>query len=178
MRMLPVGIVVMVASAGLVMACGGSTNEAKAPAVATAAPMPQTTATSTSAKGSSESAIAISKDILQLCGISADEAYFPFDSTSVVPTSVKPLKEVASCFSSGPLKGRSMKIIGHADPRGDGDYNFALGQRRADAVASYLQGVGMKQGQLSTTSRGAMDATGTDEPTWAKDRRVDLLLGS
>ena len=94
----------------------------------------------------------------------------------MVPASTKPLKDVARCFSSGPLKGKAMKIIGHADPRGDGDYNFSLGQRRADGVASYLQGVGMSQAQLSTTSRGAMDATGADEPTWAKDRRVDLVL--
>jgi hypothetical protein len=29
-----------------------------------------------------------------------------------------------------------------------------------------------------TTSRGEMDATGTDESSWAKDRRVDVVLAS
>jgi hypothetical protein len=29
-----------------------------------------------------------------------------------------------------------------------------------------------------TTSRGEMDATGTDEASWEKDRRVDVLLGT
>jgi peptidoglycan-associated lipoprotein len=113
---------------------------------------------------------------LKLCGISADEAFFPFDSAAVQQTSVKPLKEIAKCFTSGPLKGKAMSIVGHADPRGDGDYNFALGQKRADAVAGTLNALGVGQGQVSTTSRGAMDATGNDEPTWAKDRRVDIKL--
>jgi hypothetical protein len=30
---------------------------------------------------------------------------------------------------------------------------------------------------MTTSSRGEMDATGTDEASWAKDRRVDLMLG-
>jgi len=29
---------------------------------------------------------------------------------------------------------------------------------------------------MSTTSRGEMDATGTNEPGWALDRRVDIEL--
>ena len=141
------------------------TTESVAPA-ATAAPQP----------AASESSVSIDDDILKLCGISADEAFFPFDSSAVTQKSTKPLKDVAKCFVSGPLKGKAMNIVGHADPRGDGDYNFALGQKRADAVASYLKAVGVGQGQVSTTSRGAMDATGSDEPTWAKDRRVDIKL--
>ena len=31
--------------------------------------------------------------------------------------------------------------------------------------------------QAQSSSRGAMDATGTDEPSWARDRRVDVMLG-
>jgi hypothetical protein len=29
---------------------------------------------------------------------------------------------------------------------------------------------------MESTSRGAMDAVGTDEPSWARDRRVDISL--
>ena len=86
------------------------------------------------------------------------------------------LDQVATCFSSGPLKGRQLKLVGHADPRGSSDYNMTLGQSRADSVAGYVVGKGLDKSKTESTSRGAMDATGDNEPTWAKDRRVDVLL--
>jgi outer membrane protein OmpA-like peptidoglycan-associated protein len=52
-----------------------------------------------------------------------------------------------------------------------------LGQARADSVARYVQSKGLSAAQTATTSRGAMDATGTDAAGWARDRRVDLVLG-
>lgn len=120
------------------------------------------------------SGINIDDAILKACGISAKEAYFPFDSTKIINST--PLDKVATCFMTGPLKGRSMKLIGHADPRGDADYNVQLGLQRADAVAKYLFDKGLDKKQASTTSRGAMDAKGTDDATWALDRRVDVKL--
>jgi hypothetical protein len=35
----------------------------------------------------------------------------------------------------------------------------------------------MNKSKAESSSRGAMDATGSDEPTWARDRRVDMMLG-
>jgi peptidoglycan-associated lipoprotein len=122
--------------------------------------------------------IHIDDAILKACGIEQANAFFGFDSANIRPEDAKPLDAVATCFMTGPLKGKLLKLVGHADPRGDGDYNFALGQSRADSIAKYLAGKGLDKAQMSSTSRGAMDATGTDEPSWAKDRRVDLLLGS
>jgi peptidoglycan-associated lipoprotein len=84
---------------------------------------------------------------------------------------------VARCFTSGPLKGRILKVVGHADPRGETEYNFVLGNSRADAVGGFLRSKGMDNAKVATTSRGELDATGTDESGWARDRRVDLLLG-
>jgi peptidoglycan-associated lipoprotein len=120
------------------------------------------------------SGINIDDAILKACGISAKEAYFPFDSTKIINS--VPLDKVAECFKTGPLKGRSMKLVGHADPRGDADYNVQLGLQRADAVAKYLFDKGLDKKQASTTSRGAMDAKGTDDSSWALDRRVDVKL--
>jgi len=56
------------------------------------------------------------------------------------------------------------------------DYNMTLGQARSDAVAAYLGDHGLNRSQVSTSSRGAMDATGRDETGWAHDRRVDISL--
>jgi peptidoglycan-associated lipoprotein len=74
------------------------------------------------------------------------------------------------------MSGQKMKLVGRADPRGENDYNVTLGQARADAVAGYLDKRGLTTSQTQTTSRGAMDATGTNESGWARDRRVDVLL--
>ena len=123
------------------------------------------------------SAVRISDEIVRACGISEPDAYFAFDSAHLRPDDSKVLDQVIACFTSGPLKGKTLKLVGHADPRGGSDYNMTLGQSRADSVAEYMVGRGMDKGKTLSTSRGAMDAIGTDEPTWARDRRVDLTLG-
>ena len=123
------------------------------------------------------SSINIDDAILKACGIEAPKAHFAFDSANVQGQDTSTLEAVAKCFISGPLKGRSLKLIGHADPRGETEYNFVLGNSRADAVGGFLRSKGMDKAKIDTTSRGELDATGTDEPGWARDRRVDLMLG-
>jgi peptidoglycan-associated lipoprotein len=123
------------------------------------------------------SAVRISDEIIKACGISEPDAYFAFDSANVRPDDANVLGQLVTCFTTGPLKGRQLKLVGHADPRGGSDYNMTLGQSRADAVKQYILDHGMDKSKTDSTSRGAMDATGTDEPSWARDRRVDILLG-
>jgi peptidoglycan-associated lipoprotein len=122
------------------------------------------------------SSINIDDAILKACGIEAPKAHFAFDSANVQGQDTTTLEAVAKCFMSGPLKGRSLKLVGHADPRGETEYNFVLGNSRADAVGGFLRSKGMDKAKMDTTSRGELDATGTDETGWARDRRVDLLL--
>jgi peptidoglycan-associated lipoprotein len=123
------------------------------------------------------SAVHISDEILEACGISKPDAYFAFDSANVRPDDARVLGQIADCFTKGKLAGRTLKLVGHADPRGGSDYNVTLGQSRADAVAGYITSKGLDKAKAESTSRGAMDATGTDDPSWARDRRVDVLLG-
>jgi peptidoglycan-associated lipoprotein len=122
--------------------------------------------------------IAVSEDVRRACGISDAEAYFAFDSAYVRPNDRMVLDKLAKCFDSGPLKGRTMQLVGHADPRGDDNYNLALGGSRADSVKKFITGEGLSSSKVMTSSRGEMDATGTDEASWARDRRVDILAGS
>jgi peptidoglycan-associated lipoprotein len=122
------------------------------------------------------SAVRISPEIAKACGIKEPDAYFAFDSAHIRPEDSKALDLVATCFSTGPLKGKTLKLVGHADPRGGSEYNMTLGQSRADGVAGYVVGKGLDKGKTSSTTRGEMDSSGTDEPSWAKDRRVDLLI--
>ena len=55
---------------------------------------------------------------------------------------------------------------------------MVLGGRRADNVKNAIVDAGLSSSKIATTSRGEMDATGTDEAGWEKDRRVDVMLGT
>ncbi|MFI5297993.1 MAG: OmpA family protein [Polyangiales bacterium] len=122
------------------------------------------------------SSVVIDQAITQACNISAADAHFAFDSARVEEMDNGPLDRLATCFSVGALQGRKLVLVGRADPRGETEYNIALGQSRADAIQEYLRERGLMDRQMSSSSRGALDATGTDEQTWASDRRVDIVL--
>jgi peptidoglycan-associated lipoprotein len=169
---------IVATAAVLAIGCGG----AKPPVAsspdshATATPSPAVTSARLPSPTSSN--VSISDEIRSKCGISDADAYFPFDSAHVTSSDHTPLDQIVRCFTQGPLAGRSVKLVGRADPRGSSDYNLTLGQSRADAVGSYLETRGMSKDKTQPTSRGAMDASGTDESGWERDRRVDVLLGN
>ncbi len=112
--------------------------------------------------------------IAEMCGIS--EPTFDFDSTKLSKQARSTLDTLATCFLEGNAKGKNMSLVGHADPRGSEDYNFGLGQRRAGSVSGYLAKRGLGSERVATSSRGELDATGTDASTWSADRRVEILL--
>jgi peptidoglycan-associated lipoprotein len=70
-----------------------------------------------------------------------------------------------------------MRIEGNADERGSREYNLALGQRRADAVRQMMQLLGARGGQIETVTFGEEKprATGSDEASWAENRRADIV---
>ncbi|MEO6576958.1 MAG: OmpA family protein [Polyangiaceae bacterium] len=124
--------------------------------------------------------IVVSDDIARACNIdfnSADRApKFDFDKASLSPQDRDLLTQIAKCLTTGPLQGRSTKLVGRADPRGEGEYNMALGEHRAGSALAFLSQLGVAKAKMTETSRGKLDATGTDEATWRLDRRVDILL--
>lgn len=101
---------------------------------------------------------------------------FAFDDDALSPRDASILADVAKCFTTGSLSGRSLLLTGRADPRGEEEYNLALGARRAENAAIYIEILGVSPERVSLTSRGKLDAAGTDEAGWARDRRVDLTL--
>jgi len=147
------------------------------PAATTPPPPPPAVAGEKPGDNPSQSNINISDEIRKACGITDTEAFFAYDSANVRPQDRAVLKKLADCFSTGPLKGRELRLVGHADPRGEEEYNMVLGGRRADNVKSAIAAQGLSAAKIATTSRGKLDATGTDESSWAKDRRVDVVLG-
>jgi peptidoglycan-associated lipoprotein len=128
----------------------------------------------------------LDSEIMRLCNIHVEVAQtsdpaaprFEFDQSTLTAQDKAVLDQVATCMIKGPLAGRHVKLIGRADPRGTGEYNFVLGGSRAHTVSHYLEEQGVESPRLNETSRGSLDATGTDDATWANDRRVDIVLGS
>lgn len=126
--------------------------------------------------------LAVTSDLARRCALrfhnTPQAPKFDFDRFELLPEDRDVLDQVASCLTTGPLRGRTVQLVGRADPRGTEEYNLGLGTRRAESVLQYLQHLGVSPGQLSQTTRGALDATGTDEAGWREDRRVDLRLAS
>lgn len=122
-----------------------------------------------------ESSVHIDDRIIKACG-DLPTAHFAFDSANVLPDSASALDALARCFVSGPLRGKGMKLVGHADPRGETEYNLALGHQRAYSVLDILAQRGIEIGRMTTSSKGEFDAVGADESGWARDRKVEVVL--
>lgn len=163
----------------LALAIAGCGREQRAP-VATGSRMiePSVGARTDQTIPKSQGNLSIAENIRLACGISDADAYFAFDSAAIDGRARAVLAKIAECFRSGPLRGKKLTLIGHADPRGDSEYNMVLGGERATSVENVLVNRGLPSDRISTTSRGEMDASGTNEQSWAHDRRVDVTLGS
>ncbi|MBD9414691.1 peptidoglycan-associated lipoprotein Pal [Pseudomonas sp. PDM16] len=99
--------------------------------------------------------------------------YFEYDSSDLKPEAMRALDVHAK-----DLKGNGARVVleGHTDERGTREYNMALGERRAKAVQRYLVLQGVSPAQLELVSYGEERpvATGSDESSWAQNRRVEL----
>lgn len=131
-----------------------------------------------------KSRLAVGADVKQVCGIKdvkqiptlGEQPKFDFESYDLTSDEKQVLDQVAECLLRGALKGKSVTLVGRADPRGENEYNMSLGAYRASAVKNYLGQKGVEHARMKETSRGAIDASGTDEPGWREDRRVDITL--
>lgn len=100
--------------------------------------------------------------------------YFDFDSFVIRD----PYRGVIDAWAKALTADRSRRIVieGHTDERGGREYNLALGQKRAEAVAKSLELLGVADKQLEAVSYGKERPVddGHDEAAWAKNRRADL----
>lgn len=124
--------------------------------------------------------VGVADDVARQCQLrfsNRNEApNFEYDAFELLPEDRSVLEQIAQCLTRGPLKGKTVQLVGRADPRGTDEYNLGLGSRRAEMVSTYLQRLGVPNGQLARTTRGELDAAGVDESGWRVDRRVDLEL--
>ncbi|MCB9666373.1 MAG: peptidoglycan-associated lipoprotein Pal [Alphaproteobacteria bacterium] len=74
--------------------------------------------------------------------------------------------------------GIAVEVEGHADERGTTDYNLALGEKRANAVRTFLLGAGVESPRVRTVSFGEERpaASGHSESAWSQNRRAEFRL--
>ncbi len=101
--------------------------------------------------------------------------YFDFDRHEVPEEDRAALSAHADHLAANPAL--TVVVEGHADERGSREYNLALGERRAKAVASLLKLQGAAGSQLQVISFGEERAVAPehDEAAWRLNRRVELL---
>ena len=100
--------------------------------------------------------------------------YFDFDSFVIKPEYQGVVEAQAGYLKSHP-KSKAM-LEGHTDERGGREYNLALGQRRAEAVARAMALLGVTSTQIEAVSFGKEKpaAQGGDEASMARNRRVEV----
>ncbi len=185
MTIFPITLTAILATAlvtlSIASGCAGEdTKPAEVPTTTVTVVVP-TVALAPASPGKGSSTVYLSDRLRKACGITTvdtikDTPKFDFDQSLILPEDRDVLAIVAQCLTTGPLKGRSVRFVGRADPRGTQEYNMALGERRANAVMKYLAALGVGAPQMTDTSRGALDATGSDAAAWRQDRRVDIDL--
>jgi peptidoglycan-associated lipoprotein len=102
--------------------------------------------------------------------------YFDFDKYNIRAEEKATLDMNAKWLKLN--SGVNLRIEGHADERGETEYNLALGDKRARTVSKYLSDMGISSSRLSTVSFGEEKpaVNGHDESAWAKNRRAEFMI--
>jgi len=102
--------------------------------------------------------------------------YFEYDSDRLNAEAEERLRMKAAILRANPRM--ELRVEGHADERGSTEYNLALGQRRSEAVRTFLTGFGIPANRLGTISYGKERPAveGSTETAWARNRRAEFAV--
>lgn len=101
--------------------------------------------------------------------------YFGYDRAVINPDDLAALEMHATFLRNN--RDRSIVLEGHCDERGTREYNLALGERRSDAVRSFLTSAGVSPRQIETVSYGEErpEDSGHTEASWTRNRRAVMI---
>ena len=104
-----------------------------------------------------------------------DRIFFDTDSSSIRADAQQTLQRQAQWLNQYPQY--AITVEGHADERGTREYNLALGESRAKAVAEVFLGLGVSEDAIRIISYGEERPVdlGQSEDAWSLNRRVEIL---
>jgi peptidoglycan-associated lipoprotein len=109
-----------------------------------------------------------------------DRVYFDLNTYEVIADARSILDAQAAWLQRYPQV--RVRIEGNCDDRGTEEYNFALGERRAESVKTYLVNHGVSAARIETVSYGKEHpiAFGQTEDSYAKNRNAhtDITSGA
>ena len=116
------------------------------------------------------------KTIKEIRTISLPNVQFFTNSSVLIPSSKKDLENLALYL----LENQDVKaqIIGHTDTIGEETKNIILSQNRAEAVKSYLIGLGISSNRLKAIGKGASEPKVPNDTEEGRlmNRRVEVIL--
>ncbi|QRK10424.1 OmpA family protein [Archangium violaceum] len=106
-----------------------------------------------------------------------EAVFFENNKDVISPRSHKMLDSVAAILNSHP-EIEKVRIEGHTDNQGQADYNMDLSQRRANAVAKYLESKNVAASRLEPRGFGQTRpiASNDTKEGRAKNRRVEFKI--
>ncbi len=109
---------------------------------------------------------------LQAVQASLKNVYFDYDRYTLSEQAQMDLQQDAELLKQVPQV--AIVAEGHCDERGTGEYNLALGDRRARAAVDYLVSLGLPPNRFSIVSYGSeLPADpGHNEQAWSQNRRA------
>ena len=106
--------------------------------------------------------------------------YFDFDQSLIKPDFKEQLQNQTPCVLEQLEKNEDLvvQVEGHADERGNDEYNIALGHRRANSVLGLVKVYVTDPSKIQTISYGEEfpAVQGSNREAWSKNRRVVFTL--
>lgn len=100
---------------------------------------------------------------------------FVTNSARLSASAQNSLDVVARALQADRLAAFNFSVEGHADPRGQPDYNLRLSQARAESVVEYLASQhGIARERLRPIGKGQTELANPAHPTAPENRRVTI----
>lgn len=139
------------------------------------------------AKGPAVTLLGVQLDpaVATACKTDEPKRYFEYDSATLKGPDVEGLNALATCLTKGPLKGKTVELVGHVKDVDDAEFLKKAGASRAQAVANYLEAQNVTKSKLKPIAQGndkpgavpgVTSKSPKGEPPLAPERRVDVRL--
>ena len=105
-----------------------------------------------------------------------DTETFALNSSTLKPESVSKLDELVKMLTAYPQA--NVNIVGYTDSSGAAEYNQALSEKRAQAVANVLAEHGINPNRMAVSGEGENNPVASNKTSEgrAQNRRVDIIV--